>query len=264
MSTTTRVEDVSPWSIWCVTEGAWVTGPASASPSACFTDAAHTIDVTTHPVRRHVVVTRELPFQNSSAYNINTTTITRTIHLKDGESPLLLGFATSRSVWTSPKYPIAIAGFQCNPSNDQQGNVLNAWLYKDLACAALTAEASENDSVFTLSSVTMMETSMQISIDGEALGEIIDVKTSTKQVRTSVPASRTLAVGSVVTISRPLIVDVHLQAGRMTFGEFTPGSMILPPLAPLTIDYTNAQEHTVQMNVMIEYQCGSTNLGTIL
>jgi hypothetical protein len=263
MSTISRIEDVSPWSVWCATEGAWITGLASTAPNACFTDAAHTIDVIAHPIRRHIVVTRELPFQNAAVYNIDTTTMTRTIHLKNGDSTLLPGFTTSRCVWTSPRYPIAIAGFQCNPSINQEGNVLNAWLYKDLACATLTVEASESANVFTLSSVASLLTGMQLSIDEENLGEVIDVKTSTKQVRTSVSASRPLVIGSIVRISRPLIVDVHLQAGRMTFGEFTPGSMILPPLAPLTIDYENVHGHDDYMNVMIEYQCGSTNLGTI-
>lgn len=269
------IEDVYPWSIWCVTEGAWVTGPASTAPTTCFTNAAHTVDTATHTVRRHVSLMREIPFVHtpSSYPNITWSTVIRGVEVRNDatNTNLLERFSVSEMVWTSPPYPIALAGIQCNLAQEQSGDVLDMWVHRNVAVPGLvlTAGTSAGDSVFTVASVAAFRTGLQLAIDGEELGEIIDVDTATKRVKTSAATALEHNIGAQVTFSTYIMRGVTLGArgdggGRVTLGEFTPGSMIVAANTPVTVQYTNNHNRRERLDLLIEYQYGSVNLGTIV
>lgn len=264
-----HIEDVYPWSIWCVTEGAWITGNASSPPTTCFTNAGHTVDTESYPVRRHIVLARELAFVNTTTTpNIEMTTIIDGLELRDDatDTPYLERNYTSNMVWISPPYPIALAGMQCHPSPEQASDIINMWMYKDMTVAGLAVSSTAGDDIFTLSAVTILKTGMEIAINGEDLGEIIDVDTSTNRIMTSVASTIDHTLGETVTFAIRMIRNLVLGSrgeGRITFGEFTPGSMILQPSTPCVIQYINNHNRSERLDIILEYQRGSQNLGLL-
>ena len=126
--------------------------------------------------------------------------------------------------------------------------------------------AAVGTSTLSLTTVTGLRTGMTLTLGGEDLGEVIDVKTSTAQVKTAATTSLEHNVGTTLTYSVPLVRGMRLRSGgtgRVTLGEFTPGSMLLPASTPFAIEYANNHNRDEEFDVIMEYQRGSVDLGVI-
>ncbi len=264
-----NIEDVFTWEIWCSTESAWIQGKSSSTPAACFTNPAHTVDTSGHTVRRHVTLIQELTHTHNPSYcpNIDSTTIIDCVSLRDDatNSNFLERNYTSTMLWMSPPYPIALAGMQCSTNYHLKDDVINMWMYKNAPIAnGLAVSSTAGASVFTLITVAIFKTGMQITIGSEILGEIIDVKTSTNQIKTSIASAANHAAGETVYFSVPMVRNLKLgESGRVTFGGFSAGSMVVKSNTPCTIQYANNHNRSETLDIMLEYQRGSTNLGLI-
>lgn len=270
-------QDVYSWRYYCDTESAWIDDYSSALPTECKNSSGHTLSTTKLP-QKVVSISKINSIEqiDSSIPEIKGYARLFSLQIKDdGRSDYILpGDTLSTMTWTTPKYPVSLFGMASNSSRLQAPDLVNLWINKDNVVAVLASASSIGDDEFTItpsSTVAQLYTGMEIAFlpsggSIERLGEIIDVDTTNDIIKLDTTAANAYSAGTTsVLLSIHVVKDVKLGHvdGSHRFGDFSPGSTILPAETEVTVTYQNNHPQDETVSVYLEMGYGSQNIGLI-
>lgn len=241
---------VTNWRIYCNTEGGWVHGwkdTSEGEPTVCFNNNTHEVNLNSCQILNTTALLDVKIQQERVATGGN--------FRSEGYSLTCPANSTTIDVLTWP-FPVSIMNVTILGKEDIVGDTADVYINISNA-GTITTEAAIGSTVFYISPVTMayLFVGYEIIINGESLGRVLSIDTSTSTVTMENASTILHEIGEFIEIRINLVKNHNMNSYNHTIARSIIGGKSLPTGLAVNLAYTNngSLEKTFKYNIEYMY-----------
>lgn len=247
---------LSKYKVYCLTEVQYVltAGYQENPPTTCPNNASHTID----PNLTEVV---NFYIQGGTYIDIDRSgtgghALTKGHNI---EIPQVAPGTNQEFMLESMPIYLRILNISINAAEENLLDKVSLFTAPNTTIGVLTSAANIGDTVFSVSGTAIANIKLGYyltitdGVNKQNYGMVINKDGPNYQVTVTDESVYNFAVGSLVKISIPRLIDVGLRSQHpITFGDKNPGSAEMPANTQVKLVYTNTDGRAKTLNVIIE------------